>query len=48
MKVYLDQNVFADLDGRVPNAAVYVNKLRDSIQQGQIIIVPGVELFEEL
>ena len=48
-KVFLDQNVFADLaSGRVQNGAQYLSKIRGSIEQGQLIIVPSVELFDEL
>lgn len=47
-KVFLDQNVFADLAGRVQNAAEYLSKIRGSIEKGQLIVVPSVELFDEL
>lgn len=47
-KVFLDQNVFADLTGRVKNAVQYLSKIEASIEKGQLIIVPSVELFDEL
>ncbi len=47
-KVFFDQNVFADLAGRIQDSAEYLCKIRNSIKQGQLIIVPAVELFDEL
>ena len=47
-KVFLDQNLFADLAGRVPNAGQYLSKIKASIEKGKLIIVPSVELFDEL
>jgi len=47
-KVFLDQNIFADLAGRLQNAAQYLSKIEASIEKGQLIIVPSVELFDEL